>query len=74
LSTRNLPGGGGGVVKDGRGLRLTILPLSVSRLSRKCGNLDVPLPYGPPGHLVALPYLCPKIEGSSPGLECSLVP
>jgi hypothetical protein len=45
MSTRNLPGGEG---KGRQARKADNLPPYVSRFSRKCGNLDVSQPYGPP--------------------------
>jgi hypothetical protein len=52
MSTRNIRGG-----KGRRRLRLIILPPSMSRLSRKCENLKISQPYGPPRPVIRITLL-----------------
>jgi hypothetical protein len=58
MSTSNLHLGGG--VKDGRRVRLITLQPSMSRLSSRCGSLDLSHTYGPSRPVTGIAFTANK--------------
>jgi hypothetical protein len=83
MSTRNFPGGGGGV-NDGLSVRLITLPPSISRVNRNYGSFNVSEPFGTSWTVYLFthfslqdpapvsPY-CTRSLSSSPTFPCILV-